>query len=523
MPKPNNGYIVDWICAISTEYVATQAFLDENHDRPEYVSSNNNNDYTLSKIGRHNVVIAVLFDGEYGTTSAAIVARDMQYSFPNIKIGLIVGISGGAPSPTHDIHLSDIVRFQTTGFLNQLLAILRIVMNGLKAQYELKGHQLETAISHAIQENPKLRILRAGKTIFTAIVVDDFTTRVSSDPTIGVAFLLVQFYFDSIRTKKTLNKVEKALEGLLMASAEVEQLIVRLLESGAKVSSSSQAMMASRGYSNYSQEAPRRMIGVHFAAYFGRVETTMTLLKNRHDLDSKDTYGRTALSYAAAHGHEAVVKLLLEKGAELETKDEYYGSRTPLSWAAEDGHEAVVKLLLEKGAELETKDDYGRTPLSWAAEDGHEAVVKLLLEKGAELETKDDCGRTPLSYAAMYGHEAVVKLLLEKGAELETKDKDFGRTPLSWAANNGHEAVLLEKGAELENKDKEYGRTPLSWAAWAPPNGHEAVVKLLLEKGAELETKDNNGRTPLSYAAMYGYEAVAKLLLEKGARHHNSL
>ena len=49
-----------------------------------------------------------------------------------------------------------------------------------------------------------------------------------------------------------------------------------------------------------------------------------------------------------------------------------------------NGHEAVVKLLLEKGAELETKDkDYGRTPLLWAAENGHEAVVKLLLEKGA--------------------------------------------------------------------------------------------------------------------------------------------
>ena len=48
-----------------------------------------------------------------------------------------------------------------------------------------------------------------------------------------------------------------------------------------------------------------------------------------------------------------------------------------------------MKLLLEKGAELETKDnDYGRTPLSWAAEKGHEAVVKLLLEKGAELEAK---------------------------------------------------------------------------------------------------------------------------------------
>ena len=49
-----------------------------------------------------------------------------------------------------------------------------------------------------------------------------------------------------------------------------------------------------------------------------------------------------------------------------------------------------MKLLLEKGADLESKDrEYSRTPLSWAAENGHEAVVKLLLEKGADLESKD--------------------------------------------------------------------------------------------------------------------------------------
>jgi ankyrin repeat protein len=339
------------------------------------------------------------------------------------------------------------------------------------------------------------------------------------------------------------------------ASAEVEQLIIRLLESGAKVSSSSQAMMASSGYS---QIVPRRMTGLHLAAYFGRVETAMALLKNRHDLDSKDTYGRTPLLWAAEKGHAAVVKLLLEKGAELETKDKDYG-QTPLSWAVKSGHEAVVKLLLEKGAELETKDkDYGRTPLLWAVKSGHETVVKLLLEKGAELETKDeDYGQTPLLWAVKSGHETVVKLLLEKGAELETKDEDYGQTPLLWAAENGHEGVvklLLEKGAELETKDKDYGQTPLSWAAesgyegmvklllekgaeletkdkdygqtplsWAAENGHETVVKLLLEKGAQLETKvEFVGRIPLSCAAEKGHEAVVKLLLEKGARHYNN-
>jgi ankyrin repeat protein/Cdc6-like AAA superfamily ATPase len=251
------------------------------------------------------------------------------------------------------------------------------------------------------------------------------------------------------------------------------------------------------------------------AAAEGQEVVVRLLLENGADVESKDGSGRTPLSWAAENGHEAVVKLLLEKGAELEFKDHWYG-RTPLSWAAENGHEAVVKLLLEKGAELESKDRGGRTPLSWAAENGHEAVVKLLLEKGAELESKDDDGRTPLSRAAENGREAVVKLLLEKGAGLESKDHWYGRTPLSWAAANGHEAMvklLLEKGAELESKGRG-GRTPLSRAA---EKGHEAVVKLLLEKGAELESTDDYGRTPLSQAAENGYEAVVKLLLEKGA------
>ena len=67
------------------------------------------------------------------------------------------------------------------------------------------------------------------------------------------------------------------------------------------------------------------------------------------------------------------MKLLLEKGAELEAKDSGYG-QTPLSWAAGNGREAVVKLL-EKGAELEAKDSGVRTQLSWAAVNGHEALV----------------------------------------------------------------------------------------------------------------------------------------------------
>src|SRR5271154_16362 len=95
--------------------------------------------------------------------------------------------------------------------------------------------------------------------------------------------------------------------------------------------------------------------------------------------------------------------------------------KTPMSWAANNGHSKVVKLLLEKGAEVDAKDkEWGNTPISRAANNGHSKEVKLLLEKGAEVDAKDnEGGHTRISRAANNGHSKVVKLLLEKGAEVD--------------------------------------------------------------------------------------------------------
>ena len=41
-------------------------FLDEEHEGPEFISTNDNNDYTLGKVRKHNIIIAVLPNGEYG-------------------------------------------------------------------------------------------------------------------------------------------------------------------------------------------------------------------------------------------------------------------------------------------------------------------------------------------------------------------------------------------------------------------------------------------------------------------------
>ena len=178
MPKPED-YTVGWICALATELVAAQVFLDIKHEKLEHKEAGDNNNYVLGKVGGHNVVLAVLPNGEYGTDSAAIVANDMLRTFPNIRFGLMVGIGGGAPTSKNDIRLGDVVvssprdgrggvfqydfgktiqdkRFQYTRFLDQPPRILRTALNVLQAEYKISGHQLKMIVESILARNPRL-------------------------------------------------------------------------------------------------------------------------------------------------------------------------------------------------------------------------------------------------------------------------------------------------------------------------------------------------------------------------------
>ncbi|KAL6897615.1 nucleoside phosphorylase domain-containing protein [Trichoderma evansii] len=100
-------YTVSWICALHIEMAAARAMLDHIHnDLP--APPNDINTYTLGSIGSHNVVIACLPNGYYGTNNAATVASNIERSYPSIEIHLMVGVGGGAPGRL-DIRLGDIV------------------------------------------------------------------------------------------------------------------------------------------------------------------------------------------------------------------------------------------------------------------------------------------------------------------------------------------------------------------------------------------------------------------------------
>ncbi|ETS82683.1 hypothetical protein PFICI_04559 [Pestalotiopsis fici W106-1] len=176
------SYTVGWICALETELVAAASFLDEEHDDPDYLPVNDNNAYVLGRIDKHNVVMAALPNGQYGLVTAATVARDMVRSFPNVRIGLMVGIGGGGSCLKHDIRLGDIVvscpssgsssggvfqydygraiqdsRFIVTGHLNQPPQFMLAALNTLKAQYRRRGNDIEKAIKDVLASNTRLQ------------------------------------------------------------------------------------------------------------------------------------------------------------------------------------------------------------------------------------------------------------------------------------------------------------------------------------------------------------------------------
>ena len=133
-------------------------------------------------------------------------------------------------------------------------------------------------------------------------------------------------------------------------------------------------------YLNYSQQVPGKITGLHLAAYFG-VQGVVKALLDEDCLDFQDSWGRTPLFQAAANGHKTMVQLLLEQGAELESKDN--SSQTPVFQAAANGHVAVVQLLLEQGANIDIEDKRGSTALQLSNFCSQEGVERLLIEKGA--------------------------------------------------------------------------------------------------------------------------------------------
>ncbi|RAH61689.1 purine and uridine phosphorylase [Aspergillus piperis CBS 112811] len=174
----HRDYTVGWICALPTELAAAQAVLDVIHPPlPQNAADQNN--YSLGRIGSHNVVMACLPAGVIGTVSAARVADNMMATFPSLKFGLLVGIGGGVPG-VKDVRLGDVVvgeptgpfggiiqydfgktvrrgEFHRTGSLNRPPDVLLTAVSRLMADHLRKRPILDKYLTEIVKKYPDMR------------------------------------------------------------------------------------------------------------------------------------------------------------------------------------------------------------------------------------------------------------------------------------------------------------------------------------------------------------------------------
>jgi ankyrin repeat protein len=292
------------------------------------------------------------------------------------------------------------------------------------------------------------------------------------------------------------------------------------------------------------------------AAIGGYADVIGALLKAGAEADTANPEGETPLMAVARTGNVEAATLLLDAGADVNAV-ELWGQQSALMWAAAQQHPAMIKLLIARGADADARgavrnwerkvireprpkdmNQGGFTPLLYAAREGCIECAKELIAGGADLDLPDPHRVSPLNMAILNLHFDFAAYLIEAGADVNHWDL-YGRSPLYLAADTstipvmGNGAmvvlpsmdklkaldvarVLLEKGANVNAQLKRrppyrnvpqdrggdailsQGATPLLRAARA---GDTPMVELLLEHGALVDLPSNQGVTPLMAAA----------------------
>ncbi|WP_264954025.1 ankyrin repeat domain-containing protein [Wolbachia endosymbiont (group A) of Endotricha flammealis] len=256
---------------------------------------------------------------------------------------------------------------------------------------------------------------------------------------------------------------------------------------------------------------------LHFAAAYGKFNIVKFLLNSKANIRAKDIYGNTPLHLAAENNDKPeIVEFFLDQDGN-NINDRTNNGWTPLHVAVQGNKLNTVKLLLERGAEIE-EDIYDQTPLGLAIQRGYTGIARIL--KQAQLDKK-------LFTAVENGDLNGVKDLVEQKANINAEDRGpYGRNPIHAAAENNHTDIIdffLINGVSVNDTDK-YGWTPLHWAA---SKGHLEVVKFLIVKGANVNAENAFGKKPIYWASSNGHPDVVKYLEKNGSansrrrRHHH--
>ena len=277
------------------------------------------------------------------------------------------------------------------------------------------------------------------------------------------------------------------------------------------------------------------------AALHGQTESVRCLLDNKaNPYSTLKNSAMNAFLFAVRSGNADTVRLLLDKVSidinhqseyELRDDERYTIMPTPLMFAARYGHTDVMKLLIEKGADVSIIDNGGENALSLATKHGHIASVRLLFELGLANANSTDHWETPiLTIAAGNGHKDLVQFLLDNGAEVNRLGGFWGcDTAIKDAVFNNHIEIvqlLLDAGADVNLGDKignlkSNNAYPVLVLYMVCDTYGEKInmdmLKLLLDAGVNVNAMDNLHETALYKAAENGDIDAVRLLLDYGA------
>ena len=217
--------------------------------------------------------------------------------------------------------------------------------------------------------------------------------------------------------------------------------------------------------------------------------------------------GSPALAVAASEGHSAVVKLLIERGADVNIE----GVRGyALAEAACKDHPVIVQMLRDNGADINLScgnEDYS-TALEAVVAKGTACMVKILFDHGADVNLVSTSG-TALQAAVWSGRARMVTLLLDYRADVNLVS--CNGTVLGVAAFKGNADIvqlLLKRGADINIVGGDDGT--------ALASAHKDIFQILLDNGADINHPGAR-HSPLGQAAFKGDAQQVQSLLDNGA------
>ncbi|HUQ72260.1 MAG TPA: ankyrin repeat domain-containing protein [Planctomycetaceae bacterium] len=222
---------------------------------------------------------------------------------------------------------------------------------------------------------------------------------------------------------------------------------------------------------------------MHEACGRGDIDTVRALIAaDPAIVDADDQHNWRPIFHAGLWRREAVVRLLIEAGADLAAHDGYV-----LHYAGEvPNNKTIVSLLVQYGAldaHVRPTDDLSRQFLAaiFLADAGR---VRSLLARHPQLASAPDGrGDLPIHHASRNGDTEIVRLLIERGADVNAKNPR-GHTVLYCAGGHGHLdclRLLLESGA-----DREAQVALLEWLAEYPDDQRFAPIAEALRLHAKV-------------------------------------